>query len=124
MANEGRQDTWAFEAGADLTAHQYRAVKVDAAGKIVAAAAGERAFILVDTPDSGEWGTVVVGGVTKAAVGAAVAPMDPLTPDANGELIPAAAGEDAIVAVALTAATNADELVTVVATQATQYVPV
>ena len=90
MAVEGPQIVWAFEAGADLSGDQYRAVALNASGQIVRAGAGAKAVgILVDKPRAGQHGTVAVSGVTKAVAGGAVAPGDYLSTDANGAVVPA-----------------------------------
>ena len=114
MAVEGRQDRWAFKAGADLTAAQYKAVKLDANGNIVLAGAGEAAVgILVDMPAAGEYGTVAVDGIAKAVAGGAVTPGVLLAADANGAVVAAVAGNH-IIGQALSGASAAGELVTLV----------
>lgn len=109
MAYEGRQDLWDITAATDLSSSQYLFAQLDG----TLAAAGEYGFVLVDTPASGEPGSVVVCGITKAVAGAAVAAGANVTADANGKAVTATAA-DAINGIALTAAGNADELITIV----------
>lgn len=88
-------------AGADLSAKQYHAVKVDANGNMIAAGAGEVSVgILQDDPSTGQTGTVMVHGVTRAVYGATVAAGASLAADANGKLVAAVAG-NAVIGIAL-----------------------
>lgn len=122
MAVEGRQDLWSFTAGADLSSKQYHLVKLNASGQIVLAEAGDKAIgVLVDNPGSGETGTVAVAGITKVVAGAAVAAGAYLSSDANAQAITATdtnVGESTtgthIIGQALSAASGANEFVTVV----------
>lgn len=50
---------------------------------------------------NGDWGTAMIRGLARVRGGAAVAVADRIAPDADGEGVPAAAG-DAVSAVALT----------------------
>lgn len=70
MALEGRQDIRQnVPAGADLSALQYKGVKI--ASEVLAAAGnGEAGFILVNKPDAvGKNGTIILMGKTKAVAG-------------------------------------------------------
>lgn len=117
MAHEGWQQLLSYMAGEDLTAHQYHIVKYTT-GEIFAAGAGEGFGVLVDAPDEGDYGSVVVVGITKIVVGTGgVAGGDLVASDANGEAVVAAAGDQIIGRAMYTAA--ATELVTVVVTHAT-----
>lgn len=64
-----------FEAGEDLSDHQYRFVKLNTAGKIVKCSVdGEIALgVLQDNPESGEPGAVMIYGVSKVVVAASEA---------------------------------------------------
>ena len=116
MAHEGRQDLLSFTAGADLSAHQYHIVKFSS-GTIVAGTAGVGFGVLVDAPESGDYGSVAVAGITKVVVGTGgVTEGDLVTSDANGEAVPATAGDEVIGRVMYTTAAAA--LATVVLSHA------
>lgn len=86
--------TDSYVTAADLSAHQYRGVRLNAQGLLIAAGAGERGYILEDDPPSGEVGLVCKAGIVPAVFGAAVAtPGTALAFDANGELVAAGAGD-------------------------------
>ncbi len=121
MAVEGRQDLWSFRAAADLSAKQYHIVKLDANGELVLAGAGDEGFVLADDPKSGEYGSVVVSGITKVVAGTAIAAGAYLSSDANGKAVPATETNVTggttgthIIGQALSSASGANELVTVV----------
>ena len=81
-------------AGADLSAKQFYAVKLDSNSKLVLSGAGESiAGVLQGKPAADESAEVMVDGVTKAVAGAAFAAGVKLTPDANGKLITATIGD-------------------------------
>lgn len=63
-----------YEAAADLTAHQFRFVKLDANGKVVAIAAitDIPIGVLQNTPNVGQAAEVVVLGGTKVKASAAI----------------------------------------------------
>lgn len=109
MAYEGRQDLWDITAAVDLTGSQYLFVQLDG----TLAGAGEYGFVLVDAPASGSPGSVVVNGITKVVAGAAVAAGAAVSADANGKAV-TAVSTDVINGRALTAAGNANELITIV----------
>ena len=108
MATEGRQDLWTVTAAADLSGSQYKLVTM--AGAI--AGAGARGFPLADTPVSGQSGAVVVAGITKVVAGAAVAAGAQVTSDASGRAVTASTTGHAVNGTALSAATGAGELLT------------
>ncbi len=73
-------------AAADLSASQYRFVKVDANGKAALAAAGENAIgVLQDKPVAGQTATVRLYGISKVMAGAAIAKGAAVASDANGK---------------------------------------
>ncbi len=79
-------------AGADLSAHQYKFVKLNGTGQVVVCgAAGESAFgVLQDKPNAaGKAACVATLGVSKVVAGAAVAPGDLVTTDAQGRAVAA-----------------------------------
>jgi hypothetical protein len=87
-------------AGADLSALKHTFVKLSS-GTLVAAGDGERGFILVDAPASGEVGSIVLTGKEKVLVGTGgVTEMAPVASDANGAAV-ATASTDVINGVAL-----------------------
>src|SRR5687768_2741480 len=81
-------------AGADLSAHQFKFVKLSGTGLqvVVCSAAGENAFgVLQDKPDAqGKAASVATLGVSKVVAGGAIAPGDLVTTDAQGRAIAAA----------------------------------
>lgn len=97
--------TRAFEVGGAVNPHT--AVKLDASGKLVAAAAGDAAIgIALGMTEAGQdsgAATVQIAGVGYWEAGAAVAAGDLLAADANGCAVKAAEGKF-IVAQALGAA--------------------
>lgn len=106
------QDT--YLTGADLSAKRYYAVKLNTAGDIVLAGAGESAIGILQTPEAqGRPATVMELGLSFAVLGANVdnAGVN-LTPDANGKLV-TAGPTDAVVASTVQASGKADEIVPV-----------
>lgn len=91
-------------AGADLSASQYRAVALNSSSKIVlaAAAGADTIGILQNDPKLDEDATVKYRDVTKAVAGGAFNPGDRLTTDASGRVVVAAVG-NTIIGRALTA---------------------
>lgn len=100
-------------AGADLSAEQYKLVKVTTNGVEVAGAGELSVGVLQQGETTGNavsvWG---VGSVSKVIAGAAVAQGARVTSDATGRAVTAASG-NYIAGVCLTESANADELVTV-----------
>ena len=80
-------------AGADLSAKQFYAVKVNSSKKLVLSGAGEEmAGILQNNPVADVPCAAMVDGVSKAVTGAVVAAGAALMADANGKLITATTG--------------------------------
>lgn len=102
-------------AAADLSAGQYRGVKVTAAQSVnfVAGSTDKSIGILQNKPTSGQMATVMVDGVTKAEAGAAIAAGAVVMFNASGKVITATATNQGI-GVALTAAGADQDLITVV----------
>jgi len=96
MALEGRIDIReTFPASTDLSTNQYHFVTIDGSGQLALAGAGARAFVLVDKPDAaGETGTVIVVGKTKVVAGGTISAGNNVTPDASGEAVVAATGDE------------------------------
>jgi len=102
-----------LKAGADLSLSQFLAVKLDGNGDLVLAGDGDlAAAMLQNKPQTGQGCEIDMDGISKAVSGASFSIGDKLAADANGKLITAASGKH-VVAVALEAAANADEILTV-----------
>ncbi len=106
-----------MEAGADLTTHLFKFVTADATGIILAGAGVSIVGALQNQPDVGQaasvWGP---GTVSKLYAGAAVVKGADVTPDSTGRAVTSASG-NYIAGKALTAAANADEIISVWITQ-------
>ena len=99
-----------FIAGADLSALQYHAVKLNTSGQIVACGDGESAIgILQDDPESGKVGRVMTLGITYGIAGDAITAGSNVASDANSELVTAGGG-DAVIGVALETAATGDAI--------------
>ena len=101
-------------AGADLTGHQYRWVKLNSADTsqiavIPVAAVGEGIGILQNAPRAGEAANVAYLGVSKLVASGAIGVAGAVQSAADGKGV--AGGS---MATALSAATAADQIVTVV----------
>lgn len=81
-------------AAADLSAQQYRFVRLVGARQVnVVAATGQRPFgVLQNKPELNQACTIGVGGVSKVEAGAAIAPGDAVTVDGTGRAVVAAGG--------------------------------
>lgn len=83
-------------AAADLSAKQYRFVKVDTAGKAALSGVGATdtsVGVLQNNPTSGQMATVGYTGVTKAFALGVIAPGALVTSDANGKATTATTGD-------------------------------
>lgn len=117
MALEGRVDIReTLPAAADLSAQQYRFVAIDGSGDLAVPSAADRAFVLVDKPDeAGKSGTFIVVGKTKVEAGEAIAIGDNVGTDGSGLARTAITGDE-INGIALSSASAAGELVTILVT--------
>jgi hypothetical protein len=98
-------------AGADLSAAQFKAIKVNSSGQAVLAAAGDFAIgVLQNNPASGEAATVRVAGKSKFNGDAAVAAGAKVTASADGQIITATVATDNVLGVCLEAVANAGEV--------------
>jgi hypothetical protein len=80
-------------AGADLSAKQFYAVKVNSSGQAVTAGAGEAAIgIVQNDPASGQAGAIRVAGVSKAVAGGNVTAGAQVAANADGKIVTATAG--------------------------------
>lgn len=102
------------EASVDLSANQFQAVRIVAAGAEVAATLdGNIVGILQNNPDAAGQAAVVQNkGVAQAQVGAAVTRGVRLVVDANGDLIPIGANANPV-ATALEAGSGANSIIAV-----------
>lgn len=93
MANEAILQEISIPVGADLSANQFFAVKIDSSGNAVLAGAGEQAFILQNKPDNSKEKTanLAVGGQSKGHLGGTVVAGDFAAVNAAGKLIKAVA---------------------------------
>jgi hypothetical protein len=92
MATDNGVTCMPFIAGADLSTHQFKAVKLDASGNVILAAIGDPAIgILQNDPTLGQEASVAINGGPKAMAGAVFAPQVKLMVDANGKLVTAVA---------------------------------
>lgn len=93
MAYQGHGIDISRAAGADLSAQQFRAVKLNASGQVVVAGAGEAAIgILQNNPGAGQAATVRVAGISKARAGGTIAAGGDVASNASGALVAATAG--------------------------------
>lgn len=86
-----------FEAGADLSTHQFKFVKLDSAGRVVVCAAvtDKPVGILQDKPSrAGEAANVMVAGVSKLSADANLAIGDAVGTSADGQGAAYLAGTD------------------------------
>lgn len=99
-------------AGADLTADQYKIVKVDAAGKLVLTGAADEHAGILDCPgDTDESVRIRVSGVAKVVAGAAITTGDGVESDAAGKLRTLTTGP--LVGIALEAAGADGDIISV-----------
>lgn len=105
MAYEEKICEVSLIAGADLSANQYRFVKISAARTAaLCSAAGEKAFgVLTNKPTSGQTASVAVGGVAMVKAGAAISAGDAVATDASGK------AKTAVAATVDTTGSNATE---------------
>lgn len=101
----------ALKTGADLDSSVGKAVKLDAAGDVVLAGAGETAIGILSAlqgTGSGAAASVVALGGAFGVAGAAIDEGDFLKVDASGDLIPADTDGDFYVGRAIVAAADGD----------------
>jgi hypothetical protein len=99
-------------AAADMTGKQFLAVKITSGGKFAVAGDGEAGLgILQDDPLANKAGNIMIHGISKAVIGAAVAEGDSLQSNASGKLITKTTGVE--IAVALEAGSAASVIISV-----------
>lgn len=97
MAYEIPGQQVSFQAAADLSAQQFRFVKLDANGQIAAitAVTDIPIGVLQDKPGAaGRAGCVMLNGISKIVGGANLAKADQVGPDAQGRAVAYVAGTD------------------------------
>lgn len=94
MSFQNTGNVHSLVAAADLSAAQFRAVKVNSSGQAALAAAGEFAIgILQNKPTAGQTATVVtVGPVSKAVAGGSITAGALVAADADGKVVAATLG--------------------------------
>lgn len=110
MAYRDNAQSVTLEAAADLSSHQFGFVEIDTNGQVAAISnAGNAADgVLENDPDaSGQAATVNISGIVQALAGESIAQGDDIGVDGNGKARTAQTG-DAIAGVAVTAASGAD----------------
>lgn len=79
-------NTVTLAAGEDLSAKQWRFVKLNTSGEVVLCGAGEQAIgVLCNKPTSGQAAEVQIGGIAKVEADAAVTAGDKLMSSADGQ---------------------------------------
>ena len=118
MAIESRIYDESYDSVGDLSAKQFFAVKLDANGKIVlAAAATDQVLgILQNDPKAAQAGQVRHLGISKAVAGAAITLGDEVISDAAGKVISTAAAGDRVIGHALEAAAADLDVISVLMT--------
>lgn len=105
-------NTISILAGEDLTAAQFRFVKLSS-GKVVKAGAGEAAIgVLLNKPASGEAASIQIGGVALVSVDAAVTQDDKLMSSGDGQAATKTGTNNAL-GVALASASTANTIIPV-----------
>lgn len=113
MATENPIQVLSFKAAADLSAAQFKAVKVDSNGEIALCGDGDSFIgILQNDPTSGNAGDVMTYGKSKAIASAAIAAGALVTTAALGK-VKTADGEDKIFGVATIAAAADGDIISV-----------
>lgn len=116
MSFEENLETISVEAGADLSAGQYKVVDVAADGQmdLVTTLGAKAVGILQDKPAAaGRPGCVATGGTSKAVAGAAVTAGTEVTVDATSRVITTSAVDQHILGTALESATAAGNIIAV-----------
>jgi hypothetical protein len=115
--------TLTLEAAADLSAVQYHVVRHSAAQKCNVASDATNSGvlgILQTKPKSGEFGTVAVGGKSKAVAGAAITLPAVITHNSSGRVATVTSGQMAI-GRALEAASADGDIITVLLFQPVRW---
>lgn len=114
MAVESTGLRESFNAGEDLTACIFHAVKFDSNGDIIkGSAGGVCAGILQNNPNEDEAGSVMYSGLSPAMLGGTVTPGQELASDASGHLV-VAGSEAHVVAIATEGGSSGEEITVIV----------
>ena len=106
--DSGTFNKFSLPAGADLSAKQYHAVVADSNGALVAVGAGAYAVgLLQNKPASGQPGSFVFSGVSKAKLGGTVAAGAKVAANASGAIVTAATG-NTVIGIALAGGASGD----------------
>lgn len=93
MAYTEQETSVSLVAGADLTAHQFKFVSVDANGDVVLTAADAKAQgVLLNAPGVGEAATVAIGGIVKVKASGAITAGGDVSAAVDGTAGPAGVG--------------------------------
>ena len=88
-------------AGEDLSAKQFTLVKLTEENTVVAAASGDRAYVLDSTPKAGEPATIDLAGIVKVKLGGTVKQGKLVVPNNEGLGIEASGKAQQVVGQAL-----------------------
>lgn len=93
MTTQGYGVNISKNAGADLSAHQFKAVKLDSNGNVVLCGNGELGLgVLQNNPGNGQTATVRISGVSKMVASGVIGAGVAIGSDANGKAKAAVAG--------------------------------
>jgi hypothetical protein len=114
MAWEERLETQSAPASGDLSAHQFKFVRINSSGQLaLAGASGRPDGVLQDKPSvAGQAGCYATGGTTKCVAGAALAAGIEVTSDSSGLAVAAATGDE-VRGKTLEAASGANSIIAV-----------
>lgn len=109
MAIERSALSWSVIAGADLSAKQFFACKLNSSKNAVVCGAGEAmtAGVNLGEPESGEAASFGLVGIFPVILGGSVTALDPITPDSAGEFV-TAYGNDAVAGIVLEAGSDGE----------------
>lgn len=109
MAHEEKVDVISLPAGGDLSANQFKFVKVNSSGQVVACGDGEAAVgVLQNDPRAaGRDAAVAIAGVVKTKAEGTIAAGAAVASDADGGAVVAATG-DVILGTAITGGASGD----------------
>jgi hypothetical protein len=111
-------------ATSDLSSHQYKVVKLaSTAGqvKVSAAATDAHLGILQNDPAAGEVASIAFVGVSKAVAAASVTAGSLLTANSTGQVKATTTGNDRVIGLALSASTNAGDIIRVMLSGLSNY---
>ena len=94
MATVQNEQIISLTAGEDLSAKQYYLATISTGADNTASLAGDgnKAFVILNEPSTGQAASLAIGGVTKVVAGAAFTRGDKLASNGSGKAITAVAG--------------------------------